>query len=98
MKPVATSTKELDDTRIARQLSHTQLLESLHGSMNCLLGRFKTAGTQPPTNPGLQFPPCRRRHPLCFVLFESDRLTNYVASERDATHYTHLLIFANTEC
>src|SRR5579862_8259429 len=41
MKPVATSAKKLDNARIARQLGHAQLLESLHGSMDGLLGRFK---------------------------------------------------------
>src|SRR5579862_2797284 len=41
MKPVATSAKKFDNARIARQLSHAQLLESLRGSVNGLLGRFK---------------------------------------------------------
>jgi hypothetical protein len=42
VKAIATSAKKFDDTRIAWQLSDAQLLKSPHGSMNCLLGRFKS--------------------------------------------------------
>ena len=77
MKPVATPAKDLDDTGIARQLSHAQLLESLHGSMNCLPGvsNRRYAASQGSGSAVSAMPTALS---TCFVLFESDRLANYV--------------------
>ena len=76
VQPVAAPAKKLDDASVTRELSHAQLLESLQGSMNGLLGRFKTQVRRLPRIRTRSFRDAPRviRH-FCVVLFESDRLS-----------------------